>query len=294
MQRVVPDIHSLPGFSRFLLPSLFPDLQRAANGGPVIIVSASNYSCDTLIIFPDRDPVHIPLRVTQEDVLDLSSELHTLTVRAKRFDVTRELASFLRKLWDQIVSPIVDCLQTTYPFQSRIWWCPTAGFFVLPLHAAGPHRKGQQNLPHLYILSYPPTLTALIRARRECGDAVDALTNVVQFRAYEKELALAGSFGLTDGMKRFGPVVEFDGSYRVSMERNLAFLGSSKSLARTNGSTLHVMVSQLRNGRSSPRSLSTTGTLQSNVSSGAISRTPNLHISLRAIRLSEMKRVWTR
>ena len=169
MQRVVTDIHSLPGLSRVLLPSLFPDLQRAANGGPVIIVSASNYSCDTLIIFPDRDPVHIPLRVTQEDVLDLSTELHTLTVRAKRFDVTRELASFLRKIWDQIVSPIVDCLQTTHPSQSRIWWCPTAGFSVSPLHAAGPYRKGQRNLPHLYISSYTPTLTGAIHRILQLG-----------------------------------------------------------------------------------------------------------------------------
>ena len=39
-------------------------------------------------------------------------------------------------------------------------------FSVLPLYAAGPYRKGQQNLPHLYISSYTPTLTSLIRARR--------------------------------------------------------------------------------------------------------------------------------
>ena len=166
MQRVVTSIRELPSLSRFLLPSLFPDLQRVASGGPVIVVNASKYSCDALIIILDRDPVHIPLQITQEDVRDLSKELRTLTVRARRVDVMKELASFLRKLWDQIVSPIVDRLQTTHPPQSRIWWCPTADFSVLPLHAAGPHRKGQRNLPHLYISSYTPTLTALIRARR--------------------------------------------------------------------------------------------------------------------------------
>ena len=166
MQRVVASIRELPSLSRFLLPSLFPDLQRVASGGPVIIVNASKYSCDALIIILDQDPVHIPLQITQEDVQDLSKELRTLTVRARRVDATKELASFLRKLWDQIVSPIVDRLQTTHPPQSRIWWCPTADFSVLPLHAAGPYRKGQRNLPHLYISSYTPTLTALIRARR--------------------------------------------------------------------------------------------------------------------------------
>jgi tetratricopeptide (TPR) repeat protein len=166
LQRVVTEIRNLPGLSRFLLPSLFPDLQCAASDGPVIIVNASKYSCDVLIVFFDRDPVHIPLQISQEDVRDLSTELHTLTVRATTDDVTKELAFFLRKLWDQIVSPIVDCLQTSHPIQSRIWWCPTAMFSVLPLHAAGPYRKGQRNLPHLYISSYIPTLTALIRARR--------------------------------------------------------------------------------------------------------------------------------
>ena len=165
MQTVVTNIRKLPGLSHFLLPFLFSDLQRAASGGPVIFINASKYNCDALIVFLDRDPVRIPLQITQQSVRDLSTELHTLTVRAK-WDATRELASFLRKLWDQVVSPIVDHLQTTHPSQSRIWWCPTGEFSVLPLHAAGPYRKGQKNLPHLYISSYTPTLTALIRARR--------------------------------------------------------------------------------------------------------------------------------
>jgi CHAT domain-containing protein/tetratricopeptide (TPR) repeat protein len=166
MQRVVTNIRELPGLSRFLLPLLFSDLQRAASGGPVIIVNASKYSCNALIVFLDRDPVHIPLQITQEDVRHLSKELHALTVRAKRADVTRELASILREIWDEIVSPIVDHLQKTHPSQSRIWWCPTAEFSVFPLHAAGPYRKGRQNLPDIYISSYTPTLTTLIRARR--------------------------------------------------------------------------------------------------------------------------------
>jgi CHAT domain-containing protein len=67
---------------------------------------------------------------------------------------------------NEVVSPIVDLLQTTVPPRSRIWWCPTAEFSLLPLHAAGPYRRGKRNLSHLYISSYTPTLTALIRARR--------------------------------------------------------------------------------------------------------------------------------
>ena len=166
LQRIVTNIRNLPGLSRFLLPSLFPDLQRAASGGPVIIVNASKYGCDALIVFLDRDPIHIPLQITQDNVRDLSTELRTLTGCAERDDMTMRLAFLLRKLWDEIVSPIVGCLQAIHPSKSRIWWCPTAEFSVLPLHAAGPFRKGEQNLPDLYISSYTTTLTALIHARR--------------------------------------------------------------------------------------------------------------------------------
>lgn len=166
LQKVVTSIRALPGLSRFLLPPLFSDLQRAASEGPVIIVNASMYSCDALVISDDQDPVHIPLSITQDGVRCLSSTLCTLTVRAKRLNVTRHLGVALRQLWDDVVSPIVDFLQTRYPSQSRIWWCPTGDFSLLPLHAAGPYRKGQQNLADLYISSYTPTLTALIRARR--------------------------------------------------------------------------------------------------------------------------------
>ena len=165
LQRVITSIRELAGFSRFLLPPLFSDLQQAAREGPVIIVNASEYGCDALVVLVDRDPHHIPLSITKDGVRGLSSKLGTLTVHAKSMDVTRDLAILLRELWDEVVSPIVDFLQTIHPIRSRIWWCPTAEFSLLPLHAAGPYRKGQRNLANLYISSYTPTLTALIRAR---------------------------------------------------------------------------------------------------------------------------------
>jgi hypothetical protein len=38
---------------------------------------------------------------------------------------------------------------------------------------------------------------------RECGEPVDALTNIVQFRTYGKEFTLASNFDLTDGNETF-------------------------------------------------------------------------------------------
>ena len=68
LQNVMTNIRKQPGLSHFLLPSLFPDLQCTA-----IIINASIYSCDALalIVFLNRDPVHIPLDITHEDVRDL-------------------------------------------------------------------------------------------------------------------------------------------------------------------------------------------------------------------------------
>ena len=163
---IISRIRELPGLSHFLLPPPFSSLQQAARGGPVIIVNASEYGCDALVVLVDRNPVHIPLSITKEGVRGLSSKLSTLTEDATWKDVTEDLTIILRELWDKVVSPIVDFLQTVHPIRSRIWWCPTAEFSLLPIHAAGPHTKGQQNLANLYISSYTTTLTALIHARR--------------------------------------------------------------------------------------------------------------------------------
>ena len=169
LQEVVSKIRELPSLSRFLLPLLFSDLQTAAKDGPVIIMNASEYGCDALVVFSDRDPIHIPLAVTKQDVRGLSLRLRALTRDAKRIDMTdmeKEFMVFLRELWDKLVSHIVGVLQTTCPRNSRIWWCPTAEFSLLPLHAAAPYREGQKSLSSLYVSSYTTTLTALIRARR--------------------------------------------------------------------------------------------------------------------------------
>ncbi|KAG1744133.1 TPR-like protein [Suillus paluster] len=157
---VVSRIRMLPDFSHFLLPPPFSGLQKAADEGPVIVVNASQYSCDALIIFGFRDPVHIPLDITQTEVSELSSEFQSLAEEFGSSDHQQELASILRELWKLYLESKVE-------YGSRIWWCPTAEFTLLPLHAAGPYEKKKDNLPHIYISSYTPTLAALIRARQQ-------------------------------------------------------------------------------------------------------------------------------
>jgi len=57
---VILRIRMLPAFSRFLLHPLFSDLQKAAEAGPVIIVNASQYSCNAsrLILNEPRSQIY--------------------------------------------------------------------------------------------------------------------------------------------------------------------------------------------------------------------------------------------
>ena len=162
LQGIVMEIHRLPGFSRFLQPPLFQSLQVVASSGPVIILNASQYTCDALIILSENHPIHVPLSITRTCVSELSTKLCGLTWCAKFGDVTKELLVFLQEIWDEVIFPIARTLQEFCPRGSRIWWCPTAEFSLLPLHATSSFRKGQPTFSDLYISSYTLTLIALV------------------------------------------------------------------------------------------------------------------------------------
>ncbi|KIJ61308.1 hypothetical protein HYDPIDRAFT_42714 [Hydnomerulius pinastri MD-312] len=174
---VTQKIRLEPGFSRFLLPPLFTELQEAACDGPVIIVNASKHSCDVLVILHSQSPLHIPLEFSLSNLEKLSSKFTSL-IKESAFasrdhqddhDMKRRhrIIEALRELWEQIVNPVVQVLQgvVQLPAGKRIWWCPTAQFTTLPFHAAGPYRPRQKNLMGLYCSSYTPSLIALVRAR---------------------------------------------------------------------------------------------------------------------------------
>ncbi|KAG1745619.1 TPR-like protein [Suillus lakei] len=168
---VVSRIRMFPEFSGFLLPLLFSDLQKAAEEGPVIIVKASQYSSDALIILNAQDPVHVPLGIMQTDVSELSSKFQSLVGGPSNH--VHELVGILRKIWYDVVDPVVQALRESEVHPgSRIWWCPTAEFRLLPIHAAGPYETKEDNLSDIYISSYTPTLAALIRARQRVSQDV--------------------------------------------------------------------------------------------------------------------------
>ncbi|KAG1788986.1 CHAT domain-containing protein [Suillus plorans] len=175
-EAAVAEIRDLRGFSRFLLPPLYADLQAAARQGPVIILIASKYSCSAIIVPTSGDLHNVPLpSVTLADLTNLKDRVarairHASTLGPK---VPRnDLIILLRTVWDEIMLPIVNVLRHDLKLRyCRIWLCPTAAFTSIPLHAAHPFRTNpdgsrEQCLEDLYICSYTPTLSALVRSRQ--------------------------------------------------------------------------------------------------------------------------------
>ncbi|KAG0699069.1 CHAT domain-containing protein [Suillus ampliporus] len=174
----VVEIHNNNGFSRFLLPPSYTDLQAAACQGPVIILIASQYSYNAVIVPTSGDPHHVPFpSLALADLETLKVNFAKAIRHASLMGPTEtrtDLIVLLRKIWDEIMLPVVKVLWQDLKVKprSRIWLCPTAAFTSIPLHAAHPSRmKGDGQgrelcLEDIYICSYTPTLSALIRARQ--------------------------------------------------------------------------------------------------------------------------------
>ncbi|KAG2073862.1 hypothetical protein BDR04DRAFT_1049358 [Suillus decipiens] len=177
-EAAVAEIRSLQGFSRFLLPPSYKVLQVAARHGPVIILIASRYSCNAIIVSASGEPHHVPfpsLALTDLEMLKKHfANVIRDTTRMGAKESRTALIALLRTIWDEVMSPIVNVLQhhLKLPSRSRIWLCPTAAFTSIPLHAASPFRMNADGpgpnlcLEDLYICSYTPTLSALIRAQQ--------------------------------------------------------------------------------------------------------------------------------
>ncbi|KAG1776668.1 CHAT domain-containing protein [Suillus placidus] len=176
-EAAVAEIRNLQAFSRFLLPPLYADLQAAARHGPVIILIASEYSCSAIIVPTAGDPHHVPLpSIALADLKTLKDRFTRALRHASRMnpaETRTDLIALLRTVWDEIMLPIVNVLENVLKLKhrSRIWLCPTAAFTSIPLHAAHPFqtradRSKEPCLEDLYICSYTPTLSALIRSRQ--------------------------------------------------------------------------------------------------------------------------------
>ncbi|KAG1789916.1 CHAT domain-containing protein [Suillus variegatus] len=162
----VEEIRKIEGFSRFLLPPLFSDLQDAGRDGPIIVLVASESSCDAIIVPHEQLPTSIQLPTSLGKLRELVLAFRKAVDKDADHDgKQRALMGALTELWNVVVQPVVEHLGGIVRQGSRIWWCPTSVFNFLPLHAAAKYKKDGGSLSRLYISSYTPSLTALIKAR---------------------------------------------------------------------------------------------------------------------------------
>ncbi|KAI0283878.1 CHAT domain-containing protein, partial [Russula brevipes] len=169
---LIVQIQALQGFESFLMAPSFDTLRSAAARGPVIIINHCRWRSDIIILLRDSPPSLIPVT---KDFYSRAEELRDRLFCARKQglgskEYEEALSSVLKGLYDLVGQPVIERLrELNVQEQSRIWWCPTSAFCSLPLHAMGPVRSdGHVRLYYsdLYIISYTPTLSALIEARK--------------------------------------------------------------------------------------------------------------------------------
>ncbi|KAF9238774.1 TPR-like protein [Melanogaster broomeanus] len=130
--KVVGEIRTLKGFSQFLLPPLFKDLQGAAS---------SRFSCDAIIVLHTQSPIHIKLQITWDEMCDLVAK-HFQNIHHSDGPDHHVFVEIMHRIWKIVTFPIVQKLKRFVQKHSRIWWCPTSLFTALPLHTAGEYQHG--------------------------------------------------------------------------------------------------------------------------------------------------------
>jgi tetratricopeptide (TPR) repeat protein len=170
-------IRTLPGLHNFMKPPLYTELRTCAAAGPVILLNASKYRSDALIVRMDSPPILVPLtEMSRDEATRIAADLREN--RDSR-DFRLHLQTTLPILWQSIVLPVLKALGfTKVPSDPRlrphVWWCPTGPLSFLPIHAAGPYTKsGGPDLTQRVISSYTVTLQALLRARAQNRDSRD-------------------------------------------------------------------------------------------------------------------------
>ncbi|MBR7836599.1 CHAT domain-containing protein [Actinospica durhamensis] len=176
---LLTEIRGREGFGSFLLPAPPEELTREASAGPIVVFNISRYRSDALVVtaegVADVELQDLDIKTLGERIETFEDALATARLSPDRRERTRAegvLCEVLEWLWDTAAQPVLRHLGHDRAPQAgerwpRIWWAPGGLLGMLPLHAAGYHRRegaGQSVLDRV-VSSYTPTVRALGYAR---------------------------------------------------------------------------------------------------------------------------------
>ncbi|KAF7354370.1 CHAT domain-containing protein [Mycena venus] len=197
-EQTIKEVQSLPGFGHFMRPKSIAALQQAAESGPIVFLTTTDFACFALIVTLSIDVQYVKLpevllpevRVLAELSRGLSNQAFDFDTFIKtrrpgshlpngsqlearlcagregtvKLDQNEVFRALLAEIWNGVAKPVLKVLKlqkSVHP--PRLWWCPTGPFGLLPLHAAGIYAKDKTECVSDYVVSsYTPTLTALL------------------------------------------------------------------------------------------------------------------------------------
>lgn len=158
LDKLVLEIREQPGFEEFLLPPNEEEIRAAANPGPIIVINASVYRCDAILVESHQiRSIALP-----------GLTLDEIQIRTRNLDSANP--KVLEWLWDVVAKPVLDALgltQTPNDIWPHIWWIPTGIMSKFPLHAAGYHTRGtSETVMDRAMSSYGSSIKTIINSRK--------------------------------------------------------------------------------------------------------------------------------
>ena len=167
------------------------DLKALAAYGPIVVLNITELRSDAVLISTSSlESVPLPL-AGEERCRGIYSEMKKLLEMLKtdneslpgQWDASdNSLHEILLWLWTAIVEPIFNSLGIAVHHRPenqkpRIWWVTSSWANILPLHAAGDHRRAARTGEPCSVLdltnsSYIPTIRALREARNKMEDLI--------------------------------------------------------------------------------------------------------------------------
>ena len=198
---ILSQIRQQPGFENFMDAPSYAYLLSAAREGPIVVLNATKYRSDAILITTEAKSKSISLPDLSIDSVE--KYLGTCACKTGDNDVKRELLGWL---WKAAVLPVLLELGF-YPKAinplPRIWWIGVSIMAKALIHAATKFRNGriQKTIFQYCIPSYTSTIRALEYSRARQLPKQNASILIVTMPTTPGESSLSGAINEADKIK---------------------------------------------------------------------------------------------